>query len=80
MCFQCGQIGHVKKFCSMSNTTALVGQTRGQPRALALSSGRTVGKPSGSIKSAIESSLGTQSMQRPQRTHTYIFAMIADEV
>ena len=44
VCYQCGQVGHVKKFCPMSNSTASVGQTLGQPRALALSSGRTTGR------------------------------------
>ena len=49
----------------MSNTTALVGQTLRQPRALAASSDRTVGRPSNSIKSAVGSSSGAQSTQRP---------------
>ena len=40
----------------MSNTTASVGQTLGQPRALAVSSGR----PSGSVKSTAGSSSGAQ--------------------
>ena len=64
----------------MSNTTALVGQTLGQPRAsLAASLGKTVGRPSSSVKSAIRSSSGAQSTQRPQRTQTRIYAMTADE-
>ena len=49
----------------MSNTTASVGQTLGQPRALAESSGRAAGRPSGLVKSAAGSSSRTQSMQRP---------------
>ena len=49
----------------MSNTTTSVGQTLGQPKAFAVSSGRTTGRPSESIKSATGSSSGTQSMQRP---------------
>ena len=59
MCYQCRQIGHVKKSCLMSNTTASVGQTLDQPRALALGSGRAAGRPSGSVKSAGGSSSGT---------------------
>ena len=38
VCFQCGQTGHVRRFCPMSNTTASVGQTLGQPKALAMGS------------------------------------------
>ena len=56
VCFQCGQTGHVKRFCPMSNTTASVGQTLGQPRALAVSSGRAAGKPLRFVKSAAGSS------------------------
>ena len=56
VCFQCGQTGHVKRFCPMSNTTASAGQTLGQPRALAVSSGRAAGRPSGSVKSTAGSS------------------------
>ena len=52
VCFQYGQTGHVKRFCLISNTTASVGQTLGQLRALAASSGRAVGRPSRSVKSA----------------------------
>ena len=52
----------------MSNTTASVGQTLGQPRALAVSSGRVTGRPSGSVKFAAGSSSKIQSTQRPQRT------------
>ena len=63
----------------MSNTTTSVGQTLGQPRALAASSGRTTARPSSSVKSAAESSSGAQSTQRPQRTQTRIFAMTTDE-
>ena len=59
----------------MSNTTALVGQTLGQPRALALSSSRTARRPSGSIKFTAGSSSGTQSTQRPQRMQTRIYDM-----
>ena len=58
VCFQCGQTSHVKRFCPMSNTTASAGQTLGQPRALAMSSGRAAGRPSGSVKSAAGSSSG----------------------
>ena len=47
----------------MSNATALVGQTLGQPRALAVSSGRAAGRPSGSVKSAAGSSSGAQGAQ-----------------
>ena len=47
----------------MSNTTASVGQTLGQPRALAVSSGRAARKPSGSVKSAAGSSSGAQGAQ-----------------
>ena len=42
----------------MSNTTASVGQTLGQPRALAASSGRSAGRPSSSVKSAAGNSSG----------------------
>ena len=63
----------------MSNATALVGQTLGQPRALAVSSGRRAGRLSGSVKFAARSSLGAQSAQRPQRAQTCVFAMTADE-
>ena len=63
----------------MSNTTASVGQTLGQPSALAVSSGRIAGRPSGSVKSIGGSSSGAQGAQRPQRTQTRIFAMTADE-
>ena len=59
VCYQCGQTGYIKKFCPMSNTSALVGQTLGQPRVLALGSRRTVGRPSSSIKSAARISSGT---------------------
>ena len=52
VCFQYGQTGHVKRFCLISNTTASVGQTLGQLRALAASSGRAVVRPSRSVKSA----------------------------
>ena len=45
----------------MSNTTASVGQTLGQPRALAVSLGRATGRPSGSVKSAVGSSSEVQS-------------------
>ena len=48
-------------------------------RALAVSSGRAVGRPSGSVKSTTGSSSKVQSTQRPQRTQTRIFAMMADE-
>ena len=58
VCFQCGKTGHVKRFCPMSNTTASAGQTLGQPRALAVSSGRAAGRPLGSVKSTAGSSLG----------------------
>ena len=51
----------------MSNTTASAGQTLGQPRVLAVSSGRAVGRPSGSVKSTARSSSGAQDTQRPQR-------------
>ena len=61
----------------MSNATASVGQTLGQPRALAVSSVRIVGRPSGSIKSTARSSSGAQGAQRPQCTQTRIFAMTA---
>ena len=63
----------------MSNSTASVGQTLGQLRALAASSGRAVVRPSRSVKSTVGSNSGTQSMQRPQQTQTRIFAMTADE-
>ena len=63
----------------MSNTTTLVGQTLGQLRALAVSSGRVAGRPLGSVKSAVGSSLGAQGVQRPQRAQTRVFAMTADE-
>ena len=63
----------------MSNITASVGQTLGQPRALAMSSGRTAGRPSRSVKSTAGSSLKAQSTQRPQQTQTRIFAMTVDE-
>ena len=42
----------------MSNTTASVGQTLSKPRVLAVSLGRIVGRPSGSVKSVVGSSLG----------------------
>ena len=38
-----------------------------------------VGRPSGSVKSITRSSSGTQSMQRPERMQTHIFAMIVEE-
>ena len=44
-----------------------------------MSSGRTARRPSGSVKSAAESSLGAQGAQRPQRIQTCIFAMTANE-
>ena len=44
----------------MTNTTALVGQTLGQPEALVVSSGRAAGRPLGSVKSAARSSSGAQ--------------------
>ena len=63
----------------MSNATSSVGQTLGQPRALAVSSGRTAGRPSGSVKSTAGSSSRAQGAKRPQRTQTRVFAMTADE-
>ena len=51
----------------------------GQPEALAVSSGRAAGRPSGSVKSAAGSSSGAQGAQRPQRAQTRIFAIIVDE-
>ena len=63
----------------MSNATASMGQTLGQPRTLTVSSGRAAGRPSGSIKSVAGSSSGAQSAQRPQRAQTRVFAMTADE-
>ena len=63
----------------MSNVTASVRQTLGQPRDLALSSSRAVGKPSGSVKFAVGSSSGAQGAQRPQRAQTRVFAMTAYE-
>ena len=80
VCYQCGQTDHVRKFCPMSNTTASVEQTLGQPRALAVSSDRVARKPSRLIKSAAESSSRVQSTQRPQQTQTHIFVMITAEV
>ena len=64
----------------MSNATASVEQTLSQPRALAVSSGRAVGRPSGSVKFATGSSSGAQGVQRPQRAQTRVFSMTADEV
>ena len=52
----------------MSNTTASMGQILGQPRALAVSSGRAAGKPLRFVKSAAGSSSRAQGAQRPQRT------------
>ena len=52
----------------MTNATALMGQTLGQPKALAVSSGRAAGRPSGYVKSVAGSSSGAQGVQRPQRT------------
>ena len=46
----------------MSNTTAFVGQTLGQPRALTVSSGRAAGRPLESVKSVAGSSLGAQGV------------------
>ena len=63
----------------MSNTTTSVGQTLGQPKALAASLGRTTGRPSSLIKSVTESSSRAQSILRPQRTQTRIFVMTTDE-
>ena len=45
----------------MSNTTALVGQTFGQPRALAVSLDRVARRLSGSVKSVVGSSSEVQS-------------------
>ena len=45
----------------MANATALVGQTLGQPRALAVSSNRAARRPSRSVKSVVGSSSGAQS-------------------
>ena len=42
----------------MSNVTAFMGQTLGQPRALAVSSGRAAGRPLRSVKSVAGSSSG----------------------
>ena len=63
----------------MTNITALVGQTLGQPRALVASLGRTAGRPSRSVKSTAGSRSKAQSTQRPQQTQTRIFAMTVDE-
>ena len=59
MCYQCGKIGHVKKFCLMSNTTTSVGQTLDQVRALVVGLGRAIGRHSGSAKSVGGSSSRT---------------------
>ena len=48
----------------MSNTTTSVGQTLGQPRALAVSFGKVAGRPLGSVKSVVGSSIEVQSTQR----------------
>ena len=56
----------------MYNTAALVGQTLGQPRALAVSSGRAAGRPSRSVKSVTGSSSGAQSAQLPQCAQTRV--------
>ena len=64
----------------MFNTSALVGQTLGQPRALATSSGRTVRRPSSLVKYTARSSSGAQSTQRPERTQTCIFTTTGNEV
>ena len=44
-----------------------------------MSSGRTEGRPSRSIKSVAGSSSGAQGAQQPQRTQTRVLAMTADE-
>ena len=79
LCYQCGQTGHVKRFCPMLSSIRSVGHSFEQPRALVQGFGRLVMRPSGSSRLATSSSYGTQGVQRPQMTHTRIFAMTVDE-
>ena len=78
VCFQCGQAGHVKRFCPMVSGTGLEGQSIAQPRTLVQGFGGTTVRPS--VFSQLEvGSSGTQGNQRPQKTQTRIFAMTSGE-
>ena len=68
--FHCEQTGHLKKNCPKLNSIPSVGQSSEQLRALAQGLGRTTKRSSISTRSAVGSSLGTQRVQRLQRTQT----------
>ena len=53
------QSGHLKKNCPMLTSTKSMGKSVGQPRVVVPGTGKTVGRPSGSIKSVVGSSFGT---------------------
>ena len=78
LCFQCGQAGHVKKFCPIVSGIGSGGQSFAQPKAPVQDFGGTIVRPLVSSQSAVASS-GTQGNQRPQRTQTRIFAMTSRE-
>ena len=79
VCFRCGQTRHVKKYFPLLNNIGFVGQSSAQPSPLFQSFGKSIVQPAGSSRFMVGSSFGTQGVQRPQRTQTGIFAMIADE-
>ena len=64
VCFQCGQTGHVKRFCLMVSGISSVGQSSTQPRAPVQSFCRMMVRPSVSFRSET-GSFGTQENQRP---------------
>ena len=45
VCFQCGQIGHVKRFCPMMSGIDSVGQSLAQPKALVQGFGKSTVRP-----------------------------------
>ena len=78
LCFQCGQAGHVKRFCPMVSGTGVGGQSFAQPKASVQDFGGTTVRPLVSSRSEV-GNFGTQGNQRPQRTQTRIFAMTSGE-
>ena len=63
LCFQCGKIGHVKRFCLMLSSTGLVEQSLKQPRASVQGFGRSTMRSSSSLRPVTGSSSGIQGVQ-----------------
>ena len=56
VCFHCGQIDHVKRFCPLLSGSGFVGQFSSQPRAPVHGFGRSVVRPNVSSRSEVVSS------------------------